>query len=260
MCQIVTDLPEYMVRPKSKISEVGKSVIRKEVSASALDISDVDGFILLAPKMSEKLKIGSRKWIQIEGIYESGTVVENTPKDNEKVILYTGNLSQRYGIINLLDAFAGIQDKNYRLWLRGSGDCEDEIINRAKIDKRISLIPALSRKELLKLQKKATVLINPVSPSEEFTRYFFPSKTLEYLASGTPVLMYRLSCLPKEYDEHLIYIDEDSVEGIRKKVVEVCNKPVHELKEKGQRATLFIMNNKTPKAQIKKIIDFLKEF
>lgn len=34
----------------------------------------------------------------------------------------------------------------------------------------------MERVELLKLESKATVMVNPTPPSLEFTRFFFPSK------------------------------------------------------------------------------------
>ena len=70
--------------------------------------------------------------------------------------------------------------------------------------------------------------------------------------------MYHLNCLPKEYDKHIYYIEEDSVEGLRNKLIEVCNKPIDELRKFGEDASKFIYDNKTPKPQMKKVIDFIK--
>ena len=61
----------------------------------------------------------------------------------------------------------------------------------------------MSREELLKMERRATVMINPTPARLNFTKYFFPSKTMEYLASGTPTVMYRLGCMPKEYDDYV---------------------------------------------------------
>ena len=109
------------------------------------------------------------------------------------------------------------------------------------------------------MQKKATLMVNPVHSSEEFSHYFFPSKTLEYLASGTPTLMSRLSCLPPEYDEHLFYFDDESVEGMARKMQEICEMPQSALSEIGKRAADFIVEFKTPKPQMKKAIEFFNQ-
>lgn len=88
--------------------------------------------------------------------------------------------------------------------------------------------------------------------------YSFPSKTIEYMASGTPVLMTKLKCLPKEYYQYLYFIDSETPEGIRDKVIEFFNKTEDERVEFGLRASEFILNNKTAPVQAARIIDFIK--
>ena len=102
-------------------------------------------------------------------------------------------------------------------------------------------------------------MVNPVKSSEEFTRFFFPSKTLEYLASGTPTLMAHLKCMPNDYKQYLYYFDNESAEGMAKRIVEICEKPSDELKNFGKSASNFINKYKTPKPQVEKIISFLKQ-
>lgn len=254
---LVTDLPWNTTMAPSVLTRVGKHIVGTNNNLKQEYLQYVDGYVLLAPGMKDAIGIGEKPWMHMEGIYESDSVIRDTEKEPNKVILYTGNLSRKYGIMNLLDAFSMIPGKEYRLWFRGGGDCKDAILDRAKNDDRIKILPPLTREELLCLQKKATVLVNPVGPSQGFTHLFFPSKTLEYLASGTPVLMYHLSCMPKEYDDYLFYIEHETPEGIKDKIVEVCTQESGYLRELGLRATSFVINNKTPIPQTKKIIDFI---
>ena len=116
----------------------------------------------------------------------------------------------------------------------------------------------MSAKELSELQKKATVLINPVKPAEEYTRYFFPSKTMEYLASGTPTIMYKLDCLPHDYYNHIYFVENETVEGLRNTIINVCSKPKEELKAFGKQASEFILEKKNPTAQASKMLDMIK--
>ena len=169
---------------------------------------------------------------------------------------YTGNLGSRYGIPDLLKAFMMIDDPDYRLWIRGNGECECLVKECAKQDSRIKYFDKMSRKELTNLQQRATIMINPVHSSEEFSHYFFPSKTLEYLASGTPTLMSRLSCMPPEYENHLFYFEDESVQGMSNRIKEICEKSKSELNDFGLKASMFIKDKKSPKVQIKKIMDF----
>jgi glycosyltransferase involved in cell wall biosynthesis len=220
-------------------------------------LDNVDGYVLLTEHMTERLPIGNKPWMVMEGIYNTNDNITNVPKEPYKTILYTGNLAKRYGILDLLDAFTKIEKQNYRLWIRGNGECLKEIKEAANKDKRILYFDQLSRTELIKLQKKATVLVNPVHSHEEFTKFFFPSKTMEYMASGTPTLMSKLPCLPKEYEPYIYFFDDESVEGMKNKIIEICEKSQEELNESGEKAAEFIHTQKNEITQTKKIIEFI---
>lgn len=255
---LVTDLPEYSNTRKSIFSTLNEMISPTTNQKKGDKFNYVDGYVLLAEGMAERLPIGNKPWILMEGIYNDEVATENTGKDMHKTIMYTGNLGRRYGIDTLLDAFSIIADKDYRLWIRGNGEMEDEVRRRAEKDNRIVCLKRMSRKELTECQQRATLMINPVSKNEEFTKYFFPSKTLEYMASGTPTLMARLECMPKEYDKYLLFLDDDSAAGMAQRIQEICSMPQQELNNIGAKAARFIFENKSPKIQMASVMRFFE--
>ena len=80
---------------------------------------------------------------------------------------------------------------------------------------------------------------------------------MEYLASGTPTLMSKLPCLPKEYEPYIYFFDDESVEGMKNKIIEICEKSQEELNEFGEKAAKFIHTQKNEIAQTKRIIEFI---
>lgn len=78
-----------------------------------------------------------------------------------KVVLYTGNLVKKYGVIVLVDSFKYITSPNYRLIICVKGEAKQDIINAAKIDNRIIIKGIVIREKALELQQQATVVINP---------------------------------------------------------------------------------------------------
>lgn len=254
---LVTDLPEYM--STAKISHDWIKTLCPQGKICESDCFDyIDGFILLAPKMVEKLPINNKPWIQIEGIYNSTCNAKVVSRDRKKAILYTGNLGRRYGILTLLEAFSLISGSEYRLWIRGNGDCELQVKEAMSKDSRIVYFDTMTREELLTLEKRATLLVNPVPPSQTFTNFFFPSKTLEYLASGTPTLMYNLGCLPESYLNHIFTIETENAKYLSGRIIEICNMLQSELDAFGQEASNFIYKEKTPLNQCSKIISFMQ--
>ena len=80
---------------------------------------------------------------------------------------------------------------------------------------------------------------------------------MEYLASGTPTVMCHLPAIPKEYDQYIYYITDESSKGIKNKLIEVCEKPQIELDEFGRKAAKFIREKKNSKKQSQKISDMI---
>lgn len=257
ICLIVTDLFKYMIVPENVILKSAMQYFEKK---SLKFIEKVDSFVLLTEYMKIDLKVGVRPYIIIEGIYNNNN---NTTthliyeKEAYKTILYSGTLSKQYGIIHLLDAFSKIENGNYRLWICGEGDSKEEIIKRSKKDFRIKYMGQLKHEDVIILQKKATVLINPRFSNSEFTLYSFPSKTMEYLASGTPTIMHPLKCLPKEYLKFLFIASDETDLGLMKTIIDVCETNQKELTAFGQTASNFILHEKNSKIQVGKILKLI---
>lgn len=257
---LVTDLPEYMTPHETILTRLNNIISPLENNKKGERYDYVDGYILLAEGMRHRMPVGNKPWLLMEGIYNDECSMRQVgEKDAEKVIMYSGNLGTRYGIRLLLDAFSKINDKDYRLWIRGNGELENEIKELAQKDSRIVLLERMSREELTRHQKRATIVVNPVPASQEFTAYFFPSKTLEYMASGTPTLMFPLACLPQEYYRHLYFFDNESPESMAARIKEICEMPQEELNTFGMKASEFILLNKSPKAQVARIIEFINK-
>lgn len=257
-CLLVTDLPEYMAADNFLLTRINQKISSVFASADKSHFDYVDGYVLLAPAMCERLPMSGKPWIQLEGIYNPEEDKEIVEKMKEKVVLYTGNLGKRYGILELLDAFHRIEKEDYRLWICGTGDGLEEVKKYEAVDSRISYLGIFSRSEVIKLQKQATLLINPRHSTDAYTIYSFPSKTMEYMASGTPTLMSPLKSIPAEYSEYLYYFDDESIDGFSRRIVDICEKPVSELIDFGVRASQFIFQYKTPQPQVERIISFMR--
>ena len=253
-CLIIPDLPEFMSEKRDIMYRIAKKIDRIFIDWG---LKNIDSYILFSPLMRERLSI-KKPFDIIEGLYQPPMQSTIQVKERYKTILYTGNLDARYGIMTLLEAFHAIDDTNYRLWICGDGNSVNNIKIYEQNDNRIKYWGTLTRDQVLELQKRATILINPRSSSEEYTKYSFPSKTMEYLASGTPTIMAHLSSIPTEYDPYIYYLDDESSEGIKQKILEVGSLPQEELDEFGAKATKFILTQKNNHSQANKLITLLK--
>lgn len=254
ICLIVPDLPQFMNETQNVFYKILKNV---EIHYLKKYLKKIDYFVLLTKAMASYLEIENKPWVVVEGIASQTKRVHINRQDEEVVLLYTGTLAKRYGIINLLKAFKEIPNKNFRLFISGDGDGKAEINEAIKVDSRIKYYGQLANSEILKMQSDADILVNPRLPDLEFTKYSFPSKTMEYLSSGTATIMYRLDGVPEEYYPYFFTPDTTSVEDLKSKILEISKFEKSYLTVFGKAAQKFIEDNKNAKIQTEKIINLL---
>lgn len=252
---LIADIPEYST--VSVLTGFKKLYHDYEVKKTASLYGVVDKFVLLTEHMAERLGLKA-PFIVMEGIATTTNVEACDDTDYGKYILYTGLLNKKFGLCNLVDAFSKLNDENVKLILCGTGDAEDYIAQKQKDDKRIITLGRVDRVKALQLQKGAAILVNPRQNNEDFTKFSFPSKNLEYLSSGTPTVAYKLDGIPDEYDDYIIYPADDSVEALRDELVRLLDMSEDERRVLGETAKSFVCANKCKKSQAKRIIDFLR--
>ena len=252
-CIICPDLPcEYGILPKNKI----KARLQYNYGKKLLQYAKYsNSFAVLTEQMKEPLKIGNRKFTVIEGI-ANGCTPSSAPNSQSKVVLYTGTLNKPFGILNLLNAFSKIEDKDIELWICGGGNSKTQVEAAAQKDSRIKFFGYVSKDTVLKLQQEAFILINPRQNEGEYTKYSFPSKTMEYMLSAKPVLMYKLDGIPSEYYQYLNFIEGNTADDMKNAILEIFSEPKKAL-EKAEKAAHFVSENKNSAVQAKKIIDLM---
>jgi len=254
--QIVPDLPEYMSEDKGF-----KSYLRlyNQKLLSKL-YSDIDGFVLLTEYMKDRLIGQNQPYVVVEGIFNPNDVAKADMQSDvkgKKVIMYSGTLARRYNVMDLVDAAQSLKRDDFVLEIYGDGDARDEIEAIEKLDSRIKHGGQLYRDQILQKQKEAFLLVNPRASEGEYTKYSFPSKTMEYLASGTPTLMNKLPGIPEEYQPYFFSPEKECVESLAIKINEILDTPNSYLAKFGANARNFILENKNPKVQCKKIIELI---
>ncbi len=257
-CLVVPDLPQFMYLGRKR-NELFRDKVERRIRTwnnekLYKDIHCIDSFVTLTKYIYEALHVNG-SYTVVEGIATQSDLPGRLTRTGleTKDFVYTGTLSVKYGIIELVNAFTKIEGDDLRLVICGMGDGLGHIKKVASVDKRIQYKGILNNEETRELQSNAYVLVNPRSSREEYTKYSFPSKTMEYMAAGRPVLMYKLSGIPDEYDDYLYYINDDIETSLR----EMVEKDPKELDEKGKAAQRFVLENKNKAKQTKKIIDML---
>ncbi len=257
VCMVVADLPQYMGLQARK-TLYQKMTLKVTMSLFNKYLPVVDKFVLLTEAMNTIVNKDNKPYIVMEGIASEMYEYKNFSRENlPKVVLYSGGMKKKYGIPNLLEAAKLIKDQDVEFRFYGKGDAVDLITEYAKQDNRIKYCGTIDVNTLHDEQQKSTILVNPRQNNEEFTKYSFPSKNLEYMLSGRPIVAYMLDGIPKEYSSYFVVPKDDSVESLAECIQEVLSKTPEEQSEIGMKARSFVLQNNNPRVQAKKIIDLL---
>lgn len=254
ICCIVLDLPQFFVDNKSYLS---RFLSKRETKNIYSLVPEIDSFVLLTQDMATAIDVNQRPWLLMEGIYQTRAIKE--VEKRAKTILYTGNLDGRFGIKDLVEAFSLITDPDFALWICGDGTDRFFVEQATSKDRRIKYWGLLPQEQIFMMQKEATLLINPRKAKGEFTKYSFPSKTMEYMASATPTLMYDLPGVPSEYKDFLVIIPDDTLPTLAQTIYAWGTKVQSELDLFGKQAQKFILDRKNSYYQAGRFANFIKD-
>ncbi|TYB99235.1 glycosyltransferase family 4 protein [Micromonospora sp. WP24] len=216
------------------------------------------GVIALTRPLAEDFAPGC-PYLVMEGIFHPPAGVrprvEAVPGVRE--VVYAGGLSRAYGVDRLVEAFRALPDPGLRLVLFGRGELTPWLLKQAAADPRIAPPELLDRNVLSGRLARAAVLVNPRPVNQDFVRYSFPSKTIEYLSAGAPVVSTRLPGIPADYLPHLVLAEADTVDGLREALAHALTLSAAEVARRGAAGCEFVRRTRSPAAQGRRIHDFL---
>ena len=231
-----------------------KSQIKKAVTM--ILNNHFDNYVLFSEKMSEVIDCKNKPTMVLEGI---APPIFGEPIEGKKnIVMYAGGLAPDNNISLLIDCCKEIKELD-ELWICGTGPEQEKVEQAQKDDPRIRYLGRLDNEEVRKLETQAKLLVNIRSPKERLTRYSFPSKILEYIASGSMVLSTKLAGIPEEYFDYMLCVEQDEKEEIIEKIrccFSMDDAEYVDFCKKGQK---FISEEKNYLQQSKKLIDFLTD-
>lgn len=194
------------------------------------------------------------------GRRNTDAVDDSRQEEKNIILMYAGYLTEMKGIPLLLDAFTRLEGKDFRLWITGKGELQNLVEDAAKRDARITYWGFPPYERVLELYQQASILINPHSTRHLSARYLFPSKLIEYLATGKPVIS---TCstpeMNGEYRDVLFPLVDDTPDGLAEQVRRVVAMPEAERRDVGARGRRLVLERKTWEVQAFRIAGFIRQ-
>lgn len=256
ICLIIPDLPDFeslseKVAWKNRLYQY----MQNKVMDKAQGMTDL--MVLLTEQMADYL--GWRgKYIVVEGIAEEIPAIDAAEKKHNTIV-YTGTTHKKFGLPVLVQAMAQIKRKDVELVICGCGDYDAELRKIAEKDPRIHFLGIVSHKEALRMQMSAAVLVNPRQNNGVYTKYSFPSKTMEYLSTGNPVIAYRLDGIPQSYLPFIHCPRDNTPESLADEIEGLLSLPEQERYQQGRLGKEYVLMHKNTAVQVGKIVEELEK-
>lgn len=244
---VLTDLP-YMLEQGGRVYKSMATTLLKYYTH----------YVVLTKQMMEQIRYKNKPFVVIEGMVEES--IMDYPKTNHDVfqVMYAGGFAKSNYIDLLLQSISKMNPDIIELHLYGNGELKDVVMDYSNQYPHIKYHGSKLNKEVLKAERDSDLLINLRNPEDPFTMYSFPSKLMEYMASGTPVLCTKLKGIPDEYDSYLNYLNELTECALINKLEEIMQTQKETLLTFGQHAKHFCQHEKNYLVQAAKVIDLVK--
>jgi len=257
---VVTDLPSFLALGAEKERGIRTVARRLFTSMSFGAMKKYDLYMLLTDEMSRVVNPHNKPYIVIEGMVDPSSLPAGNDiarKARPPVILFAGALFEKYGLRMLAEGFlkSGVDAEMH---FYGAGEMERELEALSRKYDNIRFFGVVPNGEILRAELSATLLVNPRFSHEEYTKYSFPSKNMEYMMSGTPVLTTALPGMPEEYRQYVYILENETAGGMAHALMEIMSKPGSKLHDTGLKAQRFVAEHKNYKAQMGKVAAFIK--
>lgn len=248
---IVTDLPELMVT----------GVNQKHVKAVEAIIDICTGYVFLTEAMNEKLNPTHKPYVIIEGLCDANMIRSEKKKPASQAVrkcMYAGLLDARYGVKMMVEGFLRADLPQVELHIYGDGPYAAELTKVAQEHSNVVYHGTVMNDIVIRAELEADLLINPRPTHEEFTRYSFPSKNMEYMATGTPVLTTDLPGMPEEYKQYVYLLKDETEGGVASALKNMASLSKDEFYSKGITAKKFVLKEKNSIIQASKLINVIR--
>ena len=258
---IVTDVPKHRSDAYKSSKMSIKSIVKDYVeNRTYKNASKYDYYLLLTRAMNDVVNPKHMPFVVLEGhcdLNMRNTSNDLNQKSYPKVMLYAGTLHREYGIELLINAFLEGKYEDWEFHIYGQGNYEKRIKQICKDHSQIKYFGLVDNSHIINAQVKATLIVNPRPTIDDYVKYSFPSKTLEAMASGTPLLSTKLPGIPEDYYEYIYLFDEESINGFKTALDHILHIDKETLHDKGAIAKEFAISQKNNCVQAKKIIDMV---
>lgn len=251
------DIPGHTV-PDTLARRLDAWLLRRllrHVDAAVVITQGLADDLLNVPSLVVEGGLGATQIQHYTRTYSQGTATERQQTSTFNIVL-AGALEPYNGVDVLIEAFQALPDPDARLLIAGRGSLEPLLKQAAALDPRIQPQGYLDANGMAKLYQRASVLINHRSDARIDSRYVFPSKLIEYLATGTPIISTVFRSLRQEYQPYLVLLPDETPAALTLALQTVKHDP-DSSQQRARAGQNFVLQEKSWERQGHRIARFI---
>lgn len=224
-------------------------------------IPRVDGLLVANKAIVEDFARGHNSLLMDGGVPENFLATFRNPIEKgirPFHVVYAGRLCPLKGVDLLLDAISEVKDSNIRFTITGTGPMHDRVKKAAMMDPRITYTGLIPRRDLMDVYKSADLVLNLQRTDNQTHRYVFPSKVVECLATGVPLLTTRTGHAESEFGPFAILLEDETPQGLATRILEIMSWTEKRRFEIGCSAQDYISKNRTWESNIVRLEAYLE--
>ena len=173
-----------------------------------------------------------------------------------KTLVFAGTINPENGA-NILIEFVRQNTKvKFELHFYGDGESTSAIQALAEVDDRVKYFGRVSESELQEKLQCADLLISLRDPDGSSKNYSFPSKLINFMATGVPVISNRFHGLDDSYFEYLYIVENFDASSVAKKLLSILE--IGKDMKLGDAARQFVRRENSWDQIADQLIEFMK--
>ncbi|HTQ10770.1 MAG TPA: glycosyltransferase [Fimbriimonadaceae bacterium] len=174
-------------------------------------------------------------------------------------VVFAGQLSVLNGVTMLLEAARLLDMPELRISILGGGEYASEVRKAVAQDPRLSYLGLVDHGRVLETYEQADLLVNLRRTDYRTHRYVFPSKVVECLATGRPLLTTRTGHVTEEFGDFVFTLEEESAEALAEAISRIAAMDPSSREKVGARARQYVRDNKTWEVHVGRLKTYLDE-
>jgi glycosyltransferase involved in cell wall biosynthesis len=218
----------------------------------------LDGRVVITPRIAEDFGRGQPCLVVDGGVPEEWIACFDNDLPRARpagtcTFLLAGSLWEGNGIRLVLDAFAMLEEPGFALLVAGRGELDALVERAAAKDTRIRHLGFLDAAGMKAAYREADVLLNIRLTKALPTPYHFPSKLIEYLATGRVVISTAAAHVGSEYGAYCFLLDREEAPALAQVMRRTAQTDREQRDALGARARAYVRAEKAWSVQARRI-------